>query len=123
MPVKTMSMYSHTTDIMTAKGTQTYQRVSLFPPQLLPQELNDGLELVRRSDLEEILFHDRCRADRLEAYHHCQGEAGRGQCVARQGGVCINGEKMYLWYLGVSCMAPMPALPRTHGSDLRARNV
>ena len=58
-------------------GRWTHQRVALFPTKLLPQELDDGLEPVRRGDLVEILLHDRGIAHRLETDDNCR--------TARQG--------------------------------------
>ena len=49
---------------------QTHQWFTLLPPQLLAQELDDGLEPVRRGDLVEVLLHDRGGADGFEAYDH-----------------------------------------------------
>jgi hypothetical protein len=42
------------------------QRVGRLPPELLPQELDDRLEPVRRCDLVEVLLHDRRIPDGLE---------------------------------------------------------
>lgn len=47
------------------------QWISRFPTQLLPQKLYDCLEAVGRSNLVEVLPHDRCITNCLEANHHC----------------------------------------------------
>lgn len=64
-------MRRETTGAVQERGRRwgaTYQRVALLPPQLLAQELDDGLEAVRRGDLVEVLLHDGRVPHRFEAH-------------------------------------------------------
>ena len=60
---------SHFQRVKCSKGA--HQRVPSFPSQFLSQELDDGLETIRRCDLVEVLLHDGGISDSLEAYNHC----------------------------------------------------
>ena len=51
---------------------RTYQTVSRFPSQFLPQESNDSLKLVASCNLVELLFEDRCVWTWLEPDDHCR---------------------------------------------------
>ena len=50
------------------RGEQTHEWLSGLPPEFLAQELDDGLEAVRHSHLEEVLLHYGRVAHGLEAH-------------------------------------------------------
>ena len=54
------------------KDGQTHQRVVRLPAELLPQELDDRLEAVRRGDLVEVLLHNRCISNRFKTHNDYQ---------------------------------------------------
>lgn len=58
--------------IQTAQ-TRAYQRIFGLPIKLFPQERNDRLKAIRRSNLVEVLLHDRSVASRLETDYDCPG--------------------------------------------------
>ena len=51
-----------------------HQWLSSSPPELLSQELNHGLEVIRNGHSKKVLLHYRRVSDRLEAHDDCTDE-------------------------------------------------
>jgi hypothetical protein len=54
-------------------GHGAHQWLSCFPPELLAQELDYGLEVIRNGHSKEVLLHYRRVSDCLEAHDNCAG--------------------------------------------------
>lgn len=66
-----ITTFPHSSSPLILPSKHTHQRIARLDPQLSPQEHNDRLELVSRRDLEDVVLHDGCRADGLEAHDDC----------------------------------------------------
>jgi hypothetical protein len=64
---------------ISADVQDSHQWIAGFPPNLLAQEVDDGLEAIADGDLVEVLLHDRGIAHRLEADGNWGVERERSQ--------------------------------------------